>query len=94
MLVSCLELTKSRITSRLILATLIGLWLRTAGSPVIHTALLMLLGTALVLAAAKFLNMYFERETDALMPRRINRLLPEGRIGAQSINRTGNTERV
>ena len=61
------------------LTTLTGLWL-TPGSPEVHTVLLTILGTALVVAAANVLNMYLERDTDALMPRTMNRPLPQGRI--------------
>jgi protoheme IX farnesyltransferase len=38
------------------------------------------LGTILVVAAANVFNMYLERDTDALMPRTMNRPLPAGRI--------------
>jgi len=79
MLLSCLELTKPRITSLVILTTLTGLWLAPA-PPSLNTVLFTILGTALVVAAANVLNMYLERDTDALMPRTMNRPLPRGRI--------------
>ncbi len=78
-LFSCLELTKPRITSLVILTTLTGLWLAPA-VPQVHTVLLTLVGTAMVVAAANVLNMYLERDTDALMPRTMNRPLPQGRM--------------
>ena len=78
-LFSCLELTKPRITSLVILTTLTGLWLAPA-VPQVHTVLLTLVGTAMVVAAANVLNMYLERDSDALMPRTMNRPLPQGRI--------------
>ncbi len=76
---SCLELTKPRITSLVILTTLTGLWLAPA-PPSLNTVLLTILGTAMVVAAANVLNMYLERDSDALMPRTMNRPLPQGRI--------------
>ncbi len=79
MLLSCLELTKPRITSLVILTTLTGLWLAPA-PPSLNTVLFTILGTALVVAAANVLNMYLERDVDALMPRTMNRPLPRGRI--------------
>ena len=78
-LLSCLELTKPRITSLVILTTLTGLWLAPA-PPSLNTVLFTILGTALVVAAGNVLNMYLERDTDALMPRTMNRPLPSGRI--------------
>jgi len=42
--------------------------------------LIAMLGTALVVAAANALNMYIERDTDALMRRTASRPLPSGRL--------------
>jgi protoheme IX farnesyltransferase len=47
------------------------------------------LGTVLVVAAANVLNMYLERETDALMRRTMHRPLPAGRIHPRSALRFG-----
>ena len=76
---SYLELTKPRITSLVVFTTASGLWLAPV-QPQRHTVLLTLIGTALVVAAANVLNMYLERETDALMPRTMHRPLPAGRM--------------
>ncbi len=76
---SYLELTKPRITSLVVFTTASGLWLAPV-QPQRHTVLLTLIGTALVVAAANALNMYLERETDALMPRTMHRPLPAGRM--------------
>jgi protoheme IX farnesyltransferase len=43
-----------------------------------------MLGTALVVASANALNMYIERETDALMRRTASRPLPTGRLSADT----------
>jgi protoheme IX farnesyltransferase len=76
---SCLELTKPRITLLVVFTTGSGLWLAPLEVQ-IHTVLLTLIGTALVVAAANTLNMYLERDTDALMPRTMHRPLPSGRM--------------
>src|SRR6266849_2162085 len=74
-----LELTKPRITSLVVFTTGSGLWLAPV-QPRMGTVLLTLIGTAVVVAAANVLNMYLERETDALMPRTMHRPLPAGRM--------------
>ncbi|MFL5312197.1 MAG: heme o synthase [Myxococcales bacterium] len=74
-----LELIKPRITALVVLTAATGLWLAPE-RPSFRTALFTLLGTILVVAAANVLNMYLERDTDALMPRTMNRPLPAGRI--------------
>jgi len=74
-----LELTKPRITALVVFTTAAGLWLAPA-LPELHTALLTIVATAMVVAAANVLNMYLERDTDALMPRTMRRPLPSGRI--------------
>jgi len=73
------ELTKPRITTLVIFTTATGLWLAPV-RPQAYTVFLTLIGTALVVAAANVLNMYLERDTDALMPRTMYRPLPSGRI--------------
>ena len=79
---SYLELTKPRITTLVVFTTAVGLWLAPA-LPSPQIALLTLVGTALVVAAANVLNMYLERDTDALMPRTMRRPLPSGRVEPQ-----------
>ena len=46
--------------------------------------LIAMVGTALVVASANALNMYIERETDALMRRTASRPLPTGRLAADT----------
>jgi heme o synthase len=74
-----LELTKPRITALVVFTTAVGLWLAPAQLSA-RTVVLALVGTVLVVAAANVLNMYLERDTDALMPRTMRRPLPSGRI--------------
>lgn len=74
-----LELTKPRITPVVVLTTATGLWVAPE-RPSFRTSVFTLVGTAMVVAAANALNMYLERDTDALMRRTMNRPLPAGRI--------------
>jgi protoheme IX farnesyltransferase len=74
-----LQLAKPRITALVVFTTASGLWLAPHRLPV-HTVLFTLLGTVLIVAAANTLNMYLERDSDALMPRTMNRPLPAGRM--------------
>ncbi|HEX3775561.1 MAG TPA: heme o synthase [Polyangiaceae bacterium] len=46
--------------------------------------LIAMFGTALVVASANALNMYIERDTDALMRRTASRPLPTGRLSAEA----------
>lgn len=77
-------LTKPRITLMVVSTALGGFWLaRRAAPEARHDGLvlaLMLAGTALVVAGANTLNMYLERDTDALMARTRRRPLPAGRM--------------
>ncbi|MBS2023745.1 MAG: protoheme IX farnesyltransferase [Deltaproteobacteria bacterium] len=73
------QLAKPRITALVVFTTACGLWFapRSLGW---RGNLLTLVGTVLVVAAANALNMYLERDTDALMSRTKNRPLPAGRL--------------
>jgi protoheme IX farnesyltransferase len=86
-LADVVTLTKPRITSMVVTTTLGGLWLAgrvarptfPSGSLVATT----LVGTVLVVAGANALNMYLERDSDALMDRTKNRPLPAGRLAPE-----------
>ena len=77
-----LQLAKPRITALVVFTTASGLWLAPHGLPA-RTVLFALIGTVLVVAAANTLNMYLERDTDALMSRTMNRPLPAQRMDPQ-----------
>jgi protoheme IX farnesyltransferase len=83
-----LELTKPRITALVVFTRAAGLWLAPALPP-LHVVLITVAGTAMSVAAANVLNMYLERDTDALMPRTMRRPLPSGRIEPHSAVRFG-----
>lgn len=73
------QLAKPRITLVVLLTTWGGLYLApgTAGPRIVW---LTLVGTALVVAGANALNMFLERDADALMRRTQYRPLPTGRL--------------
>jgi len=87
-LVAHVELTKPRITALVVFTTAAGLWLAPA-RPSLPVVLLTFVGTAMVVAAANVLNMYLERDTDALMPRTMHRPLPAGRMDPRQALRFG-----
>jgi len=72
------SLAKPRITLMVLITTAGGLAM--AGGVQLHTALLTLLGTALVVGSANTLNCWLERDSDRLMTRTMNRPLPARRL--------------
>jgi heme o synthase len=73
------ELTKPRVLA-LVMVTMACGALIAPGPREPWTLLLALFGTALVVGSANALNMYLERDTDALMTRTRKRPLPSGRM--------------
>ncbi len=73
------QLAKPRLTSMVIFTTLGGFLLAPGRVDVVH-AILTVIGTTLVVAAANTLNMYWERDSDAFMERTRDRPLPAGRM--------------
>jgi protoheme IX farnesyltransferase len=71
-------LSKPTITALSVLMCAAGLWL--AGSAHLGLVFWTLLGTGMAVASANALNMYLERNLDALMPRTARRPLPAGRM--------------
>jgi len=74
-----LALSKPRITG-MVLFTFTGGLLLAPGAVVVGKALVALLGTTLIVAAANAINMYLERDVDGLMRRTMGRPLPDGRV--------------
>ena len=75
-----LELTKPRLTSFVLLVTLAGGALASAGRAGALLLLHAVVGTALVAGGGSALNMLVERNADARMRRTWNRPLPSGRL--------------
>jgi protoheme IX farnesyltransferase len=75
------ELTKPRVVLMVLVTTLAGYYLGLEpGSPASGALVHTLLGVALAAAGTLALNMYLERDLDALMERTRRRPLPEGRL--------------
>lgn len=75
-------LLKPRVTALVIATTAGGLWLA-PGTPSFALCAFAMLGTVLLVGAANALNMYLERDTDALMLRTRNRPLPAKRMSPE-----------
>src|ERR1700722_14705504 len=74
------DLTKARLTTLVLLTTLVGFYLGWHGAMNYWLMFNVLAGTALVASGASALNQFLEREYDAKMPRTRNRPLPSGRL--------------
>jgi protoheme IX farnesyltransferase len=75
-----LILTKPRVVLMVVLTTLVGFYLGSAGAPDYLRLLSTLLGTALAAAGTLALNQFLEREVDGRMERTRLRPLPDGRL--------------
>lgn len=74
------ELVKPRIVTMVLVTAAIGYYLGAGGFIDLMNLMLTLAGTALAAGGSAALNNYLERETDAHMPRTMNRVLPSGQI--------------
>lgn len=74
------ELVKVRLTGLVLLTTLVGFYVGTAGPMDYGLMLQAVLGTALVACGAAALNQFWERAYDAKMVRTQDRPLPSGRL--------------
>ncbi len=77
-------LTKPRILPLVIFTALPVMGMAAGGWPALSSMLVILLGIAMAAAAANTLNMYVERDRDALMERTRTRPLPTATIGANA----------
>lgn len=75
-----ITLLKPRITALVLATTAAGLWLAPGGGLRLSLVVATLLGTTLLVGAANALNMYIERDVDALMRRTAERPLPAKRL--------------
>ena len=76
------ELGKPRLAGLVMVTMLCGALVAPGPRP-LGRLLIAMLGTALVVGAANALNMYIERDTDALMRRTASRPLPTGRLSPE-----------
>jgi heme o synthase len=77
-------LTKPSITRMCLIMTAGGLWLAPHAIDQL-SAVCAMLGTAITVAAANALNMWWERDTDGLMARTADRPLPTGRLSPEQV---------
>ena len=80
-----MELTKARLTSLVLLTTLVGFYLGSRTTVDFFLMFHALLATALVASGAAALNQFLEREFDAKMTRTRGRPLPAGRIQPETV---------
>lgn len=74
-----LELTKPNIVLMSLVMTAAAMWLAPGSLP-LPKIIWTFIGAALAIASANGLNMYLERDSDALMKRTARRPLPDGRL--------------
>ena len=80
-----LDLIKVRLTSLVLLTTLVGFYIGERGRVDYLLLLHTILGTALVASGASALNQFLERDYDALMRRTRSRPLPSGRLQPETV---------
>ena len=79
------ELTKARLTSLVLLTTLVGFYLGSHRALDYAVLFHTLMATALVAGGAAALNQFLERDHDAKMPRTWGRPLPSGRVQPETV---------
>lgn len=82
------ELAKPRLTSFVLFVVFLSGWLA-GGIDSLWVTIQAVLGTGLVAAGASALNMLFERNLDARMPRTWGRPLPSGRLSTTEVGTYG-----
>jgi heme o synthase len=78
------DLVKARLTSLVLLTTLVGFYLGNEGPGNFPLLFAVMLGTGLLAAGAATLNQYLERDYDRLMPRTQDRPIPSGNMSADA----------
>lgn len=87
---SLIETTKPRITRLVTITSGVGFMMAAVTNPAPWWQLAIaaagcVVGTALSAAGANAINQYMERDRDAMMPRTINRPLPQGRLEPKTV---------
>ena len=75
-----MALTKPRVVLMILVTTVVGYYVGLVGAPDYARLVHLLVGTALAAGGTLALNMYWERDVDALMERTRLRPLPDGRL--------------
>jgi heme o synthase len=83
------SLTKPRVISLLLFATLVALFLASDGLPSLATVLWTMAGGYLAAGGAGAVNCYLDRDVDALMSRTCHRAIPMQRLSPRSALRFG-----
>ncbi len=78
------DLVKARLTSLVLLTTLVGFYLGNQGPANFPLLVAAMVGTGLLAAGAATLNQYLERDYDKLMPRTQDRPIPAGLMSADA----------
>ena len=78
------DLVKARLTSLVLLTTLVGFYLGNQGPANFPLLFAVMLGTGLLAGGAATLNQYLERDYDKLMPRTQDRPIPAGLMSPES----------
>jgi protoheme IX farnesyltransferase len=78
-------LTKPRVNALVLVTVAVAAFVADWGPPNPVLLLSTLVGTALVAVSASAFNQWWERESDALMPRTAGRPLPSGRLSAKEV---------
>jgi len=76
------QLTKPRLNLLVLTTTFVGYFMASGTDFKFLSLVQAMLGTAMIAGGASALNMYVERERDALMDRTASRPLPQGRVSA------------
>ena len=84
-----LMLTKPRIVILLLITGFAAMWVAAGGPPPFGLTLVTLFGLALSCGAANAINMWFDRDIDAVMARTQRRPLPAGRLTPEQALRFG-----
>jgi protoheme IX farnesyltransferase len=79
-----LGLTKPNVMSLLLFTTFTAMMMAVGGWPTIGLALWTMLGGALASASSAAINMYFDRDIDAVMKRTMKRPIPSGRVAPRN----------
>ncbi|MGG6310200.1 heme o synthase [Paenibacillus macerans] len=80
-----IALTKPGILRSNLIAAFAGFWLASRWELNYYQLIVMLLGTALVMASSCVFNNYFDREMDTKMARTKNRALPTGKLSPKTV---------